>query len=227
MKINAVATVVLAGLSCSPCAAQFTPEQEKWLESDALEVPALEVSEGELRFLAHTDNQAVPHSENILIINRDSLDTGWVRLRQCHHRLDAFHTLDIVYRYERIRGLRIVEQHGIGSARVVDNAVEMTDIERDNRICVEADVRVLRADDGHHFRLTSGPYYRRFLDGYYAYHISLDISYPHERLALVRTTPEPQMGFTADHRRGRTKIDAWFEGRLKIELTFARKDPWR
>lgn len=210
-------------LSLSLSATELTPEQEKWLESDTLEAPGFRVNEGELSFLPLPRDETIPHSENVITVHPDSIDSGWISLRQCHHRLDSIQRLDIVYRFKQIRDLRIVEQHGIGGARVIDHRVSITGIERDNRVCVEAEVRNLYSDNGQYFRLVNGPYYRQFLDGYYPYHVSLRIDYPHERLAPVRTTPQAQMGFDVDYQLGRIDIRAWFEGRLMSEVDFRKK----
>jgi hypothetical protein len=223
MKRTVAGVFAVLAVSLGLFASEITPEQQSWLESDELDVPGARVNEGELSFLRPPHDGAIPHSENEIIIGPDSLDSGWVNLRQCHHRLDAFDRLDIAYRYKEIRGLRIAEQRGIGSARIVDQTVEMTGIRPDNRFCIEAEVRVLHVDDDQHVRLISGPYYRGFLDGYYPYHVSLHITYPHEALVPNATAPPEQSGFKVERRRGRLDIDAWFEGRLMSVVSFRKK----
>jgi len=223
----------LLALSQLLSAAEFTPEQEKWLESDSLEAPGSRVNEGELSFLPRPRDETIPYSKNVIVIHpdsidpdsidADSIDAGWISLKQCHHRLDSVPRLEIVYRYKHIRDLRIVEQRGIGDVRLVGQTVEMTDIERENRVCIEAEVQNLYSDDGWYFRLVNGPYHRQFLDGYYPYHVSLHIAYPPERLETVRTTPREQTGFDIDYQSGRIDIHAWFEGRLMIEVDFRKK----
>jgi hypothetical protein len=203
-------------------AAGLTPEQQQWLESDSLEPPEFQVNLGELQFLATPPPRTIPQSDNTFIINNDSLETGWVTLRQCHVDLDPVPVLEVVYQYKQMRQLQIVEQQHIDKAAVVGNSVQMEDIRKGNRLCVEARIRILYRE-GDTFKLVNGPYHRRFLDGYYPYHVSFHVRYPSATLELIATQPKPQPGFKVDRSPGRIDIDAWFEGKLMTEMIFRKR----
>ena len=214
----------LTGLGCillslATPAAELTPEQRQWLESDSLEPPQFQVNLGELEFLAEPPDRTPPHSDNSFLIDRQSLETGWLTLRQCHSNLDPVPALEVVYEYKQLRHLQIIEQRNIDQARVEGKSVQMAGVNRNNRLCVEAAIRVLYPD-GNRFRLINGPYHRQFLDGYYPYHVSLHILYPARWLQPVSIRPEAQPGFEVQQREGRIDIEAWFEGKLMTEIVF-------
>ncbi len=204
-------------------AAEPTAEQLRWLESDELAPPEFQVNTGELEFLATPPDKPVPHSDNTFWITPTTLEDGWLRLRQCHENLDPVPELEVTYQYKQMRDLKIVESKNIRYAEVVANTVQMTDLQRDNRLCVEAQIRVLYPENGH-YKLVNGPYHRRFLDGYYPYHVTLRIHYPAEQLKPVSIKPEARPGMTIQRHTGKLSIEAWFEGRLMTEVIFSRHD---
>ena len=67
------------------------------------------------------------------------------------------------------------------------------------------------------------PYHRRFLDGYYPYHLKLKLSYPGRKLRLDRLQPSAQAGFEVTSTSGSLGIESWFEGELTISLEFSRQ----
>lgn len=209
-------------LAVSLHAAELTPEQQQWLESDSLEPPEFQINTGELQFLASPPAKTIPQSDNTFIIDNNSLESGWVTLRQCHVDLDPVPVLEVVYHYKQMRQLQIVEQQQIDKAVVAGNSVQMEDIHKGNRLCIEAQIRVLYRE-GDTFKLVNGPYHRRFLDGYYPYHVSFHVRYPAQQLELTATRPEAQPGFKVDRSPGSIDIDAWFEGKLMTEMIFRRR----
>ncbi|MFZ9016928.1 MAG: DUF1295 domain-containing protein, partial [Ilumatobacteraceae bacterium] len=48
------------------------------------------------------------------------------------------------YRYRAMRNLRVLSSRGVGSARVVDDTVQMTQVRVDAQVCIAAEVQVLR-----------------------------------------------------------------------------------
>ena len=84
-----------------------------------------------------------------------------------------------------------------------------------------AEVRQLRALGGGRFRIESGPYHRRFLDGYYPMHVSLRVRLAGSGLRLEQVTPAATEGFEVSAPADEIAIDAWFEGRLVIGLEFS------
>lgn len=204
-------------------AAEPTEEQLRWLESDELAPPEFQVNMGELEFLATPPDKPVPHSDNTFRITPQTLKDGWLTLHQCHANLDPVPELEVTYQYKQMRNLGIVESRNIGHAEVAGNTVQMTDLQRSNRLCVEAQIRILYPEDGH-YKLVNGPYHRRFLDGYYPYHVTLQIHYPPQLLALDSIQPGAQPGLAIQSQSGKLTIEAWFEGRLMTEVRFLRID---
>ena len=65
------------------------------------------INEGELNFLDKPPDKPVHHHHNTFIIRKSSIETGWIKLVQCHENLDTFPRAQIVYNEDRIRHLRI------------------------------------------------------------------------------------------------------------------------
>jgi hypothetical protein len=117
----------------------------------------------------------VHHHQNRITLTRDSLSTGWGRLEQCHSHIDAVPSSQVVYSRDRIRGLRVVRADNIGRVWVQENSVQMENVGRDAMLCVEADTRALASDGQNGYVLRTGPYMRRFLDGYYPMRVSMTL----------------------------------------------------
>lgn len=218
----ALAGMLLLMVSYPLPAAEPSEEQLRWLESDELTPPEFQINMGELEFLATPPDEPVPHSDNTFWIEPGTLQSGWLKLRQCHENLDPVPELEVTYQYRQMHDLKIVKKHNIGHAEVIANSVQMTDLQRGNRLCVEARIRVLYRE-GETYKLINGPYHRRFLDGYYPYHVTLRIHYPVERLAPGAVQPAARPGLTIQRQTGKLTIEAWFEGRLMTEVIFHRQ----
>jgi hypothetical protein len=179
-----------------------------------------DINEGDLRLLAdRPDPPPHLHSKQIRIIP-ESLDDGWVRDRQCHARLDPVAALDIVFGEGKVRHLHITHAENIGEARVTQHAVELRNIGQNAVLCLESELRLLERDSlSGHYLLVSGPYMRRFLDGYFPLQLVLDIDYPADRLRILELQPQALQ----PHSRllpGRVRIEVLFEGRLEIAIRF-------
>jgi hypothetical protein len=200
----------------------MTPEQlEEWFNSDADDTArALAVNEGELVFLAVPPAKAVHHLRNRITIKLASLDDGFVELYQCHDHLDAVHEAQVVYRYHRLRNLRIDSQRGIDKVWVEGDTVQMVDIGKDAGLCIRAEVGILYANGDGSYVLRNGPFHRRFLDGYYPMHVTLEIHYPPTLLQFDAITPAEQPGFHLMRTPEGLTVEAWFEGMLTTEARF-------
>lgn len=176
-----------------------------------------EVNEGDLRILSRPPAKPVHHHHNEIRIHDSSLVDGWVQLSQCHSHLDPVGATQIVYRADRIRNLRVVSAAGIKESWVEDSSVQLREISPGGRVCIAAESRALEALGEECFRLTNGPYMRRFLDGYYPMRVSLDIGYP-GRLRLTDYAPKP--GLEVEQASGRVSTSLWFEGRLHTRFDF-------
>jgi hypothetical protein len=179
------------------------------------------ISEGELNFLDKPPDTPVHHHHNTFIVTKSSIETGWIKLLQCHENLDKFHRAQIVYNKDRIRHLRITEHKNIGRAWVEDHTVQLTDVNSNARLCVEAESRALIAQDDGTFVLQNGPFMRKFLDGYFPMRVSIDIKLP-ANLSFMAIEPVEQEGFRVTRGKQSLQLDAWFEGRLVTRIRFKR-----
>ncbi len=200
----------------------MTPEQlETWFNSDD-EASTEQVSEGALQFIS-PPAKAVLHSINTLTIDENSIDNGWVGLVQCYKHLDAVPVAEVVYYYKQMRGLRITASHNIGSAQLQGQSVQLRDVLKDAELCIRAEVRIFYQNPDQTYSLINGPFHRRFLDGYYPYHVTLNIHFPGKRLVLEQTRPAAQTGFEVRQAANGLTIDSHFEGALNTEIIFRGK----
>ena len=225
-EFTVVAFVLLKLFTASVLAAEeLTPDQlEQWfrgeLKSD--EERALAVNEGDLVFLAKPPDKPVHYIQNTLVISKDSPVTGWVSLIQCHDNLDAVAASQIVYRYKRMRSLKVDSFEKIKRAWIEDNSVQLEDVKAGAKLCVRADVGILYSNEDGSVVLKNGPFHRKFLDGYYPMHVSLKIQYPGDLLRYENISPGVQPGFSISQSINTVFVDAWFEGELKIEVEFVK-----
>ena len=202
---------------CQTAAAGNDPEA--WLEQDDA-ARALLVNEGKLEFLRDTQDRRVLQTRNRLTVTPESLRTGWVALHQCQGNLDPVSAVEVVYRYHGLRKLRVISTRRIKRARVEQNSVQMEQVEEGGEVCIEAEVQVLKPDGEGDYTLQSGPFHRRFLDGYYPVRLEYRIHWPAGLLQLESVKPEIQAGFSVREQSGELAIDTLFEGKLTIKLRF-------
>lgn len=226
----ALGVLALLGALLHAVAAQArepTPaELERWFNSDELEVPGAStanVNEGQLVFLGSAPAKPVHYHANFLEIRPSSLRDGWVRLTQCHTNIDRVGRAQILFRKGRTRGLAITAADNIDQAWVEGDSVQLRNIHARARLCVAAWTRALTAHGDGSYSLISGPFMRKFLDGYYPMHVSTDVRYSGTGLNLVSVSPTAQTGFRVWEKPAEVRYDAWFEGRLKTELRFTAR----
>ena len=213
---------LLSACLALPATAAGVPEDHgAWLESDE-DLQGLAVNEGALEFLTEPPGGRVLHTSNWLTISAASLMSGWVELRQCQGNLDPVDRVEIVYQYRSMRNLRVLSSKGIGSARIVDDVVQMTQVRADAEVCVAAEVQVLRQAGEGRFLLQSGPFHRRFLDGYYPVRLDYRVEYPSGLLVVESIQPAARPGFDVKTDADGLRIEALFEGRLTIRLVVRR-----
>lgn len=197
-------------------------EQEAWLDDDS-ELRALAVNEGRLVFLKPPADHTTLYSENELTIGENSPDSGWVELKQCHYQLDPVNKVDIVYTYIQMKNLRVDSYEKIGRVDVIDQSVRLENVSHGASLCVRANVRVFYNNFDGSYTLRNGPYYRKFLDGYYPYHVTMTVTYPGDLLLFRGISPEVQEGFKIIQNPNQVKVDAWFDGALRTEMIFELK----
>jgi hypothetical protein len=191
---------------------------------DLLLKSAAGVNEGQLHFLVTQPDKPVHHHQNRIVIAPDSLDTGWVSLRQCHDNLDAVPRAQITFREGFVRDLRVDSSRGVAEAWVDGPSIQLRQIEPGSQLCLSAQTRALRDTGGGYFNLNNGPYMRKFLDGYYPMRVTLDVDYPPAMLRLVDISPQMTPGLSLQEAPGRVHVDALFEGELRTLIQFSRPD---
>lgn len=196
-------------------------ELEKWFNSDD-ELPTAKVNDGELTFLTTKAKKETFHSVINIIVNQNSIDNGWVKLTQCYANLDPIHRTAIVYRNKFIKDLTVTSIENIKSAKVSGNKVLLQDVGGNASLCVSLNSRTFYQNKDLSFSLVNGPYHRKFLDGYYPYHLNLSIHYD-SKLKFKYSLPKSQAGFEVKQVPNSLLIDTLFEGRLKTEFRFNLK----
>ena len=183
---------------------------------------ALAVNEGELVFLQQPPAKAVHHHANRVMITRATLQNGWAHLEQCHKNLDPVAELQIVFNPKRIRKLVIRDTRNVGKAWVEGASIQLQDIKRDALICLSAETQSLESQGAGIYVLRSGPFMRRFLDGYYPMHVTFQVDYPDD-ITLLDAAHGDQPGLQLTRDSHRIVLDAWFEGRLTTRFQFSDK----
>ena len=192
-------------------------DADAWLDFDP-QTSHRAIADAQVRFLGNPPVEPAHHHRNMLSLEARSLAGGWVRMEQCHANLDVFPRAQIVFRRGHIRHLKIARFKHIGQAWVEDSSVQLLDIRPGAELCIEAESRSLVRNDDGTYSLHSGPFMRKFLDGYFPMRVSLTVRWPDERLQFVRVYPGSQEGVSVRARPGRLELDTWFEGRLETEV---------
>ena len=174
------------------------------------------VNEGPLQLLdAHEG--AVLAVDNRIVIDGDSLDSGWVSIDQCYRQMDPVSVSEIDYRYRAMRDLRVTRVSGIGAATVEGSTVQLTDVGPAAILCITLEARILeRMADGR-LHLSNGPFHRRFLDGYYPMRVRLEVDFAETSIADRPVRVEPD-ALPVQQSPGRLAIDVLFEGMLTVEI---------
>ena len=198
-------------------------DADDWFDEDFGD-PTAHVNEGELAFLAEPPAKAVHHLRNVITLDRHSRESGWVRLEQCHTNIDKVPRAQIVFHEDRIRNLHIESARNIGEAWIEGASVQLTDIVEGSSLCLSADSRALTSVGDGRFRITNGPFMRRFLDGFYPMRVSAQFVLANSGLRFAGIEPERQPGFEVEVGADAIRFDAWFEGRLRTEIALVPAD---
>ena len=197
----------------------LSPEElEKWFNSDG-ELPTSKVNDGQLNFIKNTIKKNIFHSVINITVDQNSIDNGWTKLTQCYSNLDPISRTAVVYRENLIKNLNILSSNNIKHAEVSGHKVILTKVSKEASLCIGATARNFYQNEDKSFSLVNGPYHRKFLDGYYPYHLKLNIHYS-PKLKFSYGLPKQQSGFQIKHRSNALFIDTVFEGRLKTEFRF-------
>lgn len=194
-------------------------ELDDWFNDDSGARIAA-VNEGQLVFLPHPPAKPVHHHHNIITVTDATVADGWAELRQCHEHLDKVPATQIVFRPERVRDLEIVSYRGIAKAWVEGASVQLREIGPQARICLKLQSQVMFKNTDGTYHVNNGPFMRRFFDGYYPMHVSMEVRLNTSALRYLDITPTPQEGFKVKATRRQVSFDVWFEGRLQTLIRF-------
>lgn len=197
-------------------------ELEKWFNSDD-ELPTSKINDGQLNFIKANPKKNIFHSVINITVDQNSIDNGWTKLTQCYSNLDPIHRTAVTYRKNLVKNLKVLSSKNIKHAKVSGNKVLLKDVTKEASLCIGATARNFYQNEDKSFSLVNGPYHRKFLDGYYPYHLKLNIHYS-PNLKFSFNTPKPQAGFQVKHLTNSLLIDTVFEGRLKTEFRFTLKN---
>ena len=224
VEILVLVLVVLVS-TITPSYADTMSEQEleDWFNDDSdlsLDSRAVEVNEGELIFIPPPADNDVVATDAVVNLSSESLDTGMVSLQQCYRNLDPVPEVDVVYRYRNMQQLRIVSSANIADGSVVGNSVQLKGVTAGAFVCIAAQVQLLEKLDDDNYGLSFGPYYRRFLDGYYPYHAVIAVNFPPSLLEFAAVSPSPRPHFELVTKPGELIVDTRFEGVLQVDIRF-------
>lgn len=163
------------------------------------------------------------HHAKVLTVTEDSLVSGWVRNRQCHRHFSVTPSLEIVFPSGKIRNITVTDSDTVGSVEVRGHAVQLKGVNEHSALCIESENLLLQADPEGSYRITAGPFYYRFLDGYFPMEVDLEVRYPSSLLKVARVTPGDQRGVEVTRNHGVVKLRSRFEGTLWVHVFFRRK----
>ncbi len=179
--------------------------------------------EGELRFLAQRPDPGAYWYESRVRIGPESLETGLVDLSTCHHALDPNQRIVVAFNAQRVQSIQIASTEGVGRAWVDGHRVELADVQRGGKVCIDLRSRALeRMDSGQRFRLHAGPLMRRYLDGYLPMQARLHFAWPQGLLAVASTQPVAQPGVQVDVQSTGLRMDLVFAGRMDATVVLQR-----
>lgn len=224
-RTGALGLLLLYCLFSSMILAQEPSEEEleRWFENDDQIDPVEKRGGGEqLELMAPDASGDVPLSHTWLILSPRSVQSGWVAITQCHEALDAVPDAEVVYRFKQMRGLRVTEAVNIGRVWVEGQSVQLKDVGERARLCTGLEANILNRQGEGRYLLRYGPFQRRFLDSYFPMHIILDVDYSNSLLELEAITPEASEGLVLSHAGKQLELEAWFRGKLYIQLQFLK-----
>ena len=194
---------------------------EQWLESEEQLAPYGGKGGGEeLKFIHPPPDEPLPFSHTRIELTEASIESGWVRIEQCHTGLDPVPDAEVVYQFRQMRNLRVSEAEGIERFWIEGQSVQLKRVGKGARLCVALEAQLLNQTVSGEFRLRYGPFQRRFLDSYFPMHVSLMVDYSRTSLRYGAISPASTKGFDVVQEGKQISIDAWFMGKLTIALDF-------
>lgn len=163
------------------------------------------------------------HHIKTLIVTADSLAGGWVHNHQCHRYFSVTPSLDIVFPTGKIRNITIADASNVGDVEVRGHTIQLKDVNEKSALCINSENLLLNREPGGVYRVTAGPFYYRFLDGYFPMEVSLQVQYPPSLLEVMRVVPGNRRGVEITRNDGEVRLWSRFEGTLWVQVFFMRK----
>ncbi len=195
----------------------YEQQVEAWLNNEIDDLPSQNINGGKLKFFKEPPKQKVHHHHNTLFVAKKSMDSGWIKLLQCHENMDSFPSAQVVYNVNKVKNIKITRTKNIGKAWVDKSSVQLQNVKKNAQLCIEIDSKALHKNKDGSFSLRNGPFMRKFLDGFFPMRVSFDLKLPKE-LKFVSISPNQQDGFRVKKTDTGLHFDAWFEGKLYTNI---------
>lgn len=157
----------------------------------------------------------------VLTISTNTLRDGWVTNFQCHGNFAKVPALQIVFRPNAVRNIKLVQIYRIGKAWVEGATIQLEDVATHSQLCFRSENRIVERDRYTGlYRLKAGPFYYRFLDGYFPMKVDLTIRYPEKVLELYQISPDTEPGISVTRKNGQVHLSSLFQGKLWVEVLF-------
>ena len=159
----------------------------------------------------------------VMSIDAASLADGWVENRQCHRNFPLFPSLQIAFREGAVRNMRITEHSDVERVWVDGPTIQMKRTRPRTTLCFLSENHTVKYDLWNdEYRMTVGPYYLKFFDGYFPLNVDLTIEYPTGAMRFLGLEPTTVEGANIVHEAGRIRFNALFEGKLELVFRFKR-----
>lgn len=214
----------LAAQGTDPDDPDYDPLEDDRLWGDFASPSDTQTTSPELTFLMEEPERTPHHHQNQITLSASSLVDGWVDLRQCHNDVAPIRRMVIVYNEQTIDALQVESTRNIESARAEGDRVDLRGVEKDAEVCVTARMQIVEDEGDGIYRLESGPFVRRFLDGYFPMRVTMAVSWGDLDLSLEETEPAAQEGFEVVTSEHGMIFDTLFEGELNT-LVRLRNSP--
>ncbi len=154
-------------------------------------------------------------------IEQNSLTNGWVFNRQCHSQFAAMPSLQIVFGTGTTRNIRLTKTKLLGRAWVEGTTVQLETVRPESEICFSSENRVLSPTGPGDYELKVGPFYYRYLDGYFPMQMILNVDYPPSLLKVVDVAPDQPEAIAVKYASGQIRLESVFQGKLWVYVKFA------
>ena len=158
-----------------------------------------------------------------LTVSKDSLASGWVRNHQCHRHFSVTPSLEIVFPNGKIRNISIIDSSNVGDVEVRGHTIQLNDVNDQSALCFDSEIQILQRESDGSYLMTAGPFYYRFLDGYFPIDVALEVRYPPSLLDVIRVVPGDRHGVEVTLNDGEVRLLSRFEGTLWVHVLFKRK----